>query len=242
MNIVIPARYGSSRFPGKVLVDLLGKSMLHRVYENCLQSKFSPNVVVATDDPRIMDHCQNRDMVSIMTSMECLTGTDRIYEATLHLDLDGPVVNVQADEPLLSADEIDTVIEAAVANGSEVFCGMTRIWKENQFRSINVPKVVCGPGGYLLYMSRAPIPATKDDSMTTAYKQVCIYYFSRNALMSFGKHGKKGDVEGIEDIEILRFLELGYKVKMVELECDTMAIDCPEDVSGVISKLQDLGV
>ena len=227
--VVIPARYESSRFPGKPLADLCGKSIIRWVWEKCVHAVGEDLVVVATDDQRIEKHCHEFGMKVIMTSKDCLTGTDRICEVA-KLMVREFYINVQGDEPLIESEDILAILETARSQKTSVINGMCPIKEEKDFRSPNVPKVISSPNGDLLYMSRAPIPTGKKNEFAKAYRQVCIYSFPRNALLDFGKQPKKSPVEDIEDIEILRFLEMGYSVKMMDLKGSDVAVDTEEDL------------
>ena len=168
-------------------------------------------------------------MKATMTSSECLTGTDRVCEIARKIDRE-IIINVQGDEPLINPKDILTVLEAARRNKGTIINGMCSIEEENDFRNPNVPKVVTSPDGRLLYMSRAPIPTGKKLEFKGAMRQVCIYAFPKNVLREFGRKREKTRVENIEDIEILRFLELGHTVHMVEVKGSPVAVDTPEDL------------
>lgn len=235
--ILIPARYSSTRYPGKPLVDIAGKSLLLRVWEQCVPVLGAKQVVVATDDERIRAHCAEHGMRYVLTPDTCPTGTDRLAAAAESLEAD-LYVNVQGDEPLVDPKDIEAVIDAARQVPGEVVNAYCPIDIERDFRSRTLPKVVTRPDGRLLYMSRAPIPGDKDDTFHKAWKQVCIYGFPPLALRAFAAHGQKTELESIEDIEILRFLELGYEVKMVPVSSSSIAVDTPEDVERVVRVLE----
>lgn len=234
--ILIPARYASSRFPGKPLANILGKPMIRYVWERCVQSVDARHVYVATDDQLIADACAEFAARVIMTRPDCLTGTDRVAEAVQNLDY-AFFINVQGDEPLLDPADIQRVAEAYRLSGGAVVNAMIRIHDEQEYWSRNVPKVVTGSDGLLLYMSRAGIPANKAGKFELAWKQVCIYAFSREQLRQFASITRKGPIEAIEDIEILRFLDMGVAVHMVELTNTSLAVDTPEDLQRVINAL-----
>jgi 3-deoxy-manno-octulosonate cytidylyltransferase (CMP-KDO synthetase) len=227
--IVIPARFESSRFPGKPLMPILGKSLIRRVWERCVGVVPTNRIYVATDDESIRSHCATFGAETLMTSSRCLTGTDRVAEAAEQIQTD-LIVNVQGDEPLISPDDVRTVLRALVENPRVVHNAFCPIEDEGEFHSRNVPKVVAAPGGKLLYMSRAPIPANKEGRFGVASRQVCIYGFTRQHLRSFTQQSVKTPLEASEDIEILRFLELGIDVHMTALNRSTHAVDVPEDV------------
>ncbi len=227
--IVIPARYASSRFPGKPLAEVAGKSLLSRVWARCVQALPPERVVVATDDERIATHCTAQGMAYVMTPSDCPTGTDRVHHVARQMDA-SVYINVQGDEPLIEPGDIRTVIEAAQRYPGEVVNAYCAIEAEADFRNPNVPKVVVAPDGRLLYMSRAAVPTDKQLGFRAAWKQVCIYALPAAPLAAFFEAGSKTTVEAIEDIEILRFLELGHTVRMVAVSSASIAVDVPEDV------------
>lgn len=227
--IIIPARYRSSRFPGKPLAQINGQSLVTRVWDRCVQALSAQDVYVATDDDQIASHCDQHGIRVLMTSTDCLTGTDRVYEASLQVDAD-VYINVQGDEPMIMPSDIHAVMDAARATPGAVVNAMCPITLEGDFYSPYVPKVVSRPDGRLLYMSRAAIPGTKSHGFVTANKQVCIYGFTKQALGAFYASGRKTPLEQIEDIEILRFLELGFEVKMIPVSGASLAVDVPEDI------------
>lgn len=234
--IVIPARYQSSRFPGKPLIDLCGKTMIQRVWERCCNAVDKDLVYIATDSEKIESVCINFGAQVIKTSRDCMTGTDRLAEANKKLKADF-IVNVQGDEPLINPKDILKVIEAYKRAPNTVINAMCRIENEEEFRSLTVPKVITSKSGNLMYMSRSPIPITKTGQFEYAFKQVCIYAFSKKHLSFFAAHENKTPVEKIEDIEILRFLENDIPVKMIKVTSSSLAIDVPEDVEKVLKKL-----
>jgi 3-deoxy-manno-octulosonate cytidylyltransferase (CMP-KDO synthetase) len=158
--VIIPARFASSRLPGKPLVDIGGKSMIQRTYEQCLKAAPAEKIYVATDDERIAAHCRDRGINVVMTSPDCLTGTDRVAEAAKVLEADY-YINVQGDEPVIPPDDIRAVIRAAEKGTDEIIAGYTEILDEKDYFSPAIPKMVLSEAGYLMYMSRAPIPGNK---------------------------------------------------------------------------------
>jgi 3-deoxy-manno-octulosonate cytidylyltransferase (CMP-KDO synthetase) len=236
-SVVIPARYQSSRFPGKPLVDILGKPMIQRVWEQCCLAVGQSLVYIATDSEEIDKKASEFGAQVIMTSSDCLTGTDRLAEANLQLNCDF-IINVQGDEPLINPEDIKTVIEEYNNKPNTIINAMCRLKNEDEFRSFTIPKVVTSKSGNLLYMSRSPIPVTKTNQFSSGFKQVCIYAFSKEHLEFFSSHQQKTEIEGIEDIEILRFLENDIPVKMIEVEASSIAVDVPDDVQKVIKLLK----
>jgi 3-deoxy-manno-octulosonate cytidylyltransferase (CMP-KDO synthetase) len=237
--IVIPARYASSRFPGKPLVKINGKTLIRRTWERCCFVLDDKNVYVATDDQKIADHCAEHGMQYVITSANCLTGTDRVKEASDIINAD-IYLDVQGDEPLINPADIEAVLDSAIRSPGSVVNGMCKITNEDEFRSPMVPKVLATPDGKLLYMSRAPVPSNKSNEFYGAMRQVCVMAFDKKALQAFTSIGKKTPLEEIEDLEVLRFLELGIEVKMVEVSAQSIAVDCPEDVAKVEAVLNDL--
>lgn len=233
--VIIPARYNSSRFPGKPLVNICGKAMIQHVWERCCKAVCHDQVYVATDHTKIKEVVESFGGKVIMTRSDCLTGTDRLAEANFNLDYDF-VVNVQGDEPLIDPNDIKKLINSFIQTG-HVTNGMTLIKSEDDFRSTTIPKVVTSKSKKLLYMSRSPIPVTKSNGLDIAYKQVCIYVFSRDQLNFFASQKSKTPNEKIEDIEILRFIENDIPVSMVELQSSNIAVDTPYDLEKVINIL-----
>lgn len=226
--IIIPARYRSSRLPGKPLVMLNGISMIQRTYLQCVKGFDREHIYVATDDQRIVDHCQAAGIKVVLTSPDCLTGTDRVAEVARSVRAD-LYLNVQGDEPLFNPNDIAVMLKAAAAYPGDVLNGVCSI-DEEAFRSPTIPKVVARPDGRLLYMSRGLIPTTKWHDFVRGWRQVCIYAFTAASLEAFAACTEKTPLESIEDIEILRLLELGFEVRMVPLSDDSVAVDTPEDV------------
>ena len=237
--IVIPARFQSSRLPGKPLRQIWGETMIKRVHERC--SETGLDTVVATDDERIANECVKKSMDYVMTSPDCLTGTDRVAEvAKAKPDYKG-YINVQGDEPFVTPSDI-LMISDLLCNSygkAEVLCGMCRIEEPEQYYSQNVPKIAfnqdrVGHSGLLRYISRAPIPGVKANMgwpKGNAWKQVCIYGFSSWHLHQFTEQKEKTTLEYIEDIEILRFLEIGIPVRMVMIQGSPLAVDTENDLN-----------
>ncbi|WP_275723454.1 3-deoxy-manno-octulosonate cytidylyltransferase [Vibrio furnissii] len=230
--VIIPARFKSSRFPGKPLVDICGKPMIQHVWERCVSAVGADKVYVATDDQRIAEAAAGFGSQVVMTSDHCLTGTDRLAEANLTLDLDF-VINVQGDEPMINPDDIRLVRDRFLQTGN-VTNAMCRICSKDEFFSLTVPKVVTSKSGKLLYMSRGGVPFNKEGEFKEGWKQVCIYAFSREQLAFFAGNATKTPLEQYEDIEILRFLENDYQIDMVEVEVGSLAVDVPNDVGKVV--------
>ena len=240
VSIIIPARYKSSRFPGKPIVDIDGTPMIIRVAD--IASKVVPkeNIYIATEDERIAKVVDDYDYKVILTSDNCLTGTDRVCEAAQEIDSD-IIVNIQGDEPLLDPDDIQKVIDEKLKYPDSVINCMSR-FDSTEATNRNIPKVVANFNNDLVYMSRSAIPGTKEGHSKLVHKQVCIYAFTKDELDKFYKYGLKNGktkLEWSEDIEILRFLDLGIKVKMIETFGTTQAVDVKEDVNKVLEILNE---
>ena len=236
--VVIPARLQSTRLPEKLLIGIEGKTVLQRTYEQCLKAVPENIIYIATDSQKIKEHAEMFTENVIMTSSNCLTGTDRIAEVANQIEADY-YINVQGDEPLINPDDIKKVINRIDLAGEagSVYNGYAEITDEGEYRSLSIPKAVMREDDRLLYMSRAAIPGNKAGKFRKSWKQICIYGFSRKSLSDFSNRAKKTELEEQEDIEILRFLEMGYEVNMIKLIGNSIAVDTPEDVDRVKSIL-----
>tara|TARA_B110000967_G_scaffold113956_1_gene116613 strand:- start:2655 stop:3392 length:738 start_codon:yes stop_codon:yes gene_type:complete len=229
-TIIIPARFGSSRYRGKPLVKILHREMILRVADICSKVVSKKNLFVATDSKKISKVVKNANYQTIMTSKKCLTGTDRVAEASLSLSSD-IFINVQGDEPTIDPSDIKKVIKAKIKFPNHVICGYDKVHVFENPKSINLPKVVVNSNQELIYISRALVPGNKKKIKNIIYhKQVCIYAFNKNELRKFYLFNKKSDTENIEDIEILRFFDLDIKIKMVRLNSNSVAVDEIKDV------------
>lgn len=230
---VIPARYNSSRFPGKPLADICGKAMIWWVYQQCLKVDDFSEVYVATDDKRIYEYCDKENMNAIMTSSNHKTGTDRVGEVAEKISAD-LIVNVQGDEPLLEVSTIKAAIEPFYINPTlEISNLMTKIVNPVDAINCTIPKVITNKDGVGIYLTRAISPYPKGSLDYVYYKQVCVYGFKPSALRFFCEYGNKygkAKIEKIEDIEILRFIENGYKVQYIEVDSNTVAVDTVNDL------------
>tara|TARA_B100000242_G_scaffold294357_1_gene276717 strand:- start:1816 stop:2553 length:738 start_codon:yes stop_codon:yes gene_type:complete len=236
--VVIPARFKSSRFPGKPLTLIKGKAMILRVAELSAKAVGKLNVFIATDNFKINNYVKNAGFNSIMTNTNNLTGTDRVAEASKNLKYD-IYVNVQGDEPLINPDDILEAIKFKKKYPSFVINSFCFLNNEEDPMNKNIPKVVTDEKNNLIYISRSVIPASKKETNSYKYKkQVCIYAYNKEELSCFYNFGRKSKVESIEDIEILRFFELGINIKMYEAKTKTIAVDIPSDVEKVESYLE----
>lgn len=228
---VIPARYQSSRFPGKPLVDLAGKPMIWWVYQQCKKVGGLDEVYVATDSEQIEQVCKKYQMNVIMTSEKHQTGTDRLGEVANKIVADY-YINIQGDEPLIEPATIQKVIDKCVETKSDVVNTVTPIYNDKDVTSNTCVKVVITREGNGIYLSRAPIPYPKKGQKIQYKKHLGLYGLKREALLFFTRT-PRGEIEQIEDIEMLRFLENGYQIKFVEVASETVAIDKPEDAERV---------
>lgn len=239
--VIIPARYASTRYPGKPLVPLLGKPMILWVAELSARAVGQEHVYIATEDARISKVVEAAGFKALMTSKEALTGTDRLAEAAQMIDY-GIYVNVQGDEPLVNPEDIKRCVDLKTARLDLIVNGFAWIGADENPHSVNIPKVITTEDDMMVYMSRVALPGFKNakDAPKRYKKQVCIYGFTREELQAFQSFGRKGALEQSEDIEILRFQELGRKIVMYETSPGTMAVDVPEDVAPVEAALQQL--
>ena len=220
---VIPARYKSSRFPGKPLVDLAGTPMIIRVARIVEKALGKEHTFIATESDIIKETVESYGYNVVMTSDNCLTGTDRVWEVAQKIDAD-VYVNVQGDEPLLDYRDILKIGKAKEQFIDHVVNGMCPLSKSEDPKNINIPKVVVNKHNILTYMSRLPIPGL-------------IYAFNYNELKAFGEETSKGTSELYEDIEILRFIDLNIPIKMVETSGSSLAVDVVEDVVVIVNEL-----
>ncbi len=229
---VIPARYKSSRFEGKPLAEICGKPMIWWVYQQATKVKEFEAVYVATEDERIKIACENLGINVIMTSDEHKTGTDRIGEVARSIKAD-LYVNIQGDEPMIEPETIVEAIKPFYYNKElQVSNLMTVIKDPVDVVNFTVPKVITNKDGIGIYLTRSAAPYPKGSIDYFYYKQVCVYGFTPEAL-EFYCSSPRGKVESIEDIEILRFIESGYKVQFIEVDSDTVAVDTPNDLDKV---------
>ena len=239
---LIPARRASSRFHNKPLAQISGKPMILWVAELTAKAVGEDNTYVATDCDEIAAAVKEGGYQVAMTSSEALTGTDRIAEAARQIDAD-VYINVQGDEPMLDPASILKVIDFAKLHPGDIINGYAALDDSEDPSNVNIPKCVISSDGRLLYMSRAAVPSFKDKAKRPSvyHKQVCIYAFTREQLDAFAAADSKAPCESSEDIEILRFLDMGYGVRMLELPGDTLAVDVPEDIERVEKAMREHG-
>ena len=236
---VIPARWASSRFPGKPLADLLGKSLIQRTYENAIDASSLDRVVVATDDRRIFDHVTDFGGLVVMSDQKCATGTDRVFEATAeHYPDAGIVVNIQGDEPSLDPSVIDRLVEKLEhIEGAVLTTPVAKITDPAQIDSPQTVKCVFDERGRALYFSRAPIPFSRDcEKRHDSYRHLGVYCFRRDFLETYCSF-KPSPLQQIEDLEQLKVLEMGYPIHVCVVEDEGVGVDTPEDLERVKTQL-----
>jgi len=239
---VIPARYKSTRFEGKPLCIIKEIPMIKRTYRQAKKSQLLDDLVVATDSDKIKNYCESENIPVVMTSSSCLTGTDRIAEVAhlKHYDL---YVNIQGDEPIIDPSSIDEVVEEFKKYGNDYIA--YNLYKviidESEITSDTIIKVIVNENNELMYMSRLGTPYNKTTQEAVYKKQVCVYGFTKKALQLFSSRDKTIN-EQFEDIEILRFLDMGYRVKMRETNVDSIAVDIPDDIEKVENFLNENGL
>jgi 3-deoxy-manno-octulosonate cytidylyltransferase (CMP-KDO synthetase) len=238
--VVIPSRYAATRLPGKPLVNLAGKPMVQRVYEQAKLAQTVHRVLVATDDQRIVDAVQAFAGEARMTRSDHRTGTERIAEVAAHEPGD-VFVNVQGDEPLIDPVAIDTAVAALLEDPpAQIATVATPIRHVPDIMDPNVVKTVLDFDSNALYFSRAPIPWVRDTQKkihVRYWKHLGLYVFQRDALLEYPTL-PQGELEKIEQLEQLRWLENGWKIRVAEVEHDAVSVDVPEDVTRVEKLLQ----
>ncbi|MBI4619512.1 MAG: 3-deoxy-manno-octulosonate cytidylyltransferase [Desulfobacterales bacterium] len=233
---IIPARYHSTRFVGKPLADICGKPMIEHVYDRASRADSLTSVTVATDDERIFRKVEEFGGRAILTSSHHKSGTDRIAEALIQLDVKDTdlIVNIQGDQPLLEPATVDEIIRPFVNDPSLLMATLCcRIETEDEIRNPNVVKVVVDKDGFALYFSRSPIPYVREqDTAPPFYKHIGIYAYRKDFLLRFTKM-PQSELEKAEMLEQLRALENGYRIKAVNTLFDSVEVDTQEDLEKV---------
>ena len=236
---IIPARYASTRFPGKALADLLGKPMVQHVYERASKARTLERLVVATDDDRIFQAVAAFGGHAVMTSVDHPTGTDRLAEAAADMDAE-IVVNIQGDEPLVEPQVIDAAVRPLVADPSiPMGTLMVRITDPADLHDPNVVKVVVDQQGFALYFSRALIPYARERDSTKVgyYYHPGLYVYRKEFLLTYASLPPT-PLEQTEKLEQLRALEHGYRIKVVETHHRPIGVDTPQDLARVKRLMQ----
>ena len=238
---VIPARFSSTRFPGKVLAQLAGKTMLQHVYQRASLSTYLTSVIIATDDERVYTVARNFGARVRLTRSDHLSGTDRAAEVASAEDAE-IVVNIQGDEPLISPAAIDAAILPLVHTPELVMATLKkRIEDPREITDPNVVKVVTNRSGDAVYFSRCAIPFEREQSGGSYYfKHIGLYVYRRKFLLAYPAL-PVGPLEAAERLEQLRALENGFRIRVVETEYESLGVDTPEDLERV-SKLFDASI
>jgi 3-deoxy-manno-octulosonate cytidylyltransferase (CMP-KDO synthetase) len=231
--VVIPARFASTRFPGKPLADIDGRPMIEHVYRRAAASPVVSKVIVATDDLRIATRVADFGGNVRLTRADHLTGTDRLAEVASSLECD-VVVNVQGDEPLLDPRAITELVEPFNEPGVSMTTLYRRITDPSELSNPNIVKVVLDRAGFALYFSRAPIPYARDPrgGWPPLYRHVGVYAYRRTALLVLASL-EPTPLERAESLEQLRALEHGIRIRAVETSYDSIGVDTPDDLEQV---------
>lgn len=232
---IIPARYASTRFPGKPLIDINGKSMIQRVYERCSLAPSLDSVWVATDDIRIQEHVKSFNGNVIMTSEQHVSGTDRCAEAAKSFSDDSIIINIQGDEPFIDPHQIELLIRCFQEKEVQIATLIKKITHEDELWNENTPKVVLNNRGEALYFSRQTLPfqrgVEKENWLQNHqyYKHIGIYGFRKNTLDKITAL-PMGKLESLEGLEQLRWIENGFSIQTAITNIENQAVDVPEDL------------
>jgi 3-deoxy-manno-octulosonate cytidylyltransferase (CMP-KDO synthetase) len=236
---IIPARFASTRFPGKPLVDIAGKSMIQRVYEQSKKCTQLSEVIVATDDDRIFEHVHSFGGKAVMTSPTHQSGTDRCAEvAEKHPEYD-VIINIQGDEPYIDPEQISKLIGCFKVADTQLATLIKKVSSEQELHNTNSPKVIINKNSEAIYFSRSPLPHIRGQEPQnwllhfTYFKHIGIYGYRADILKQITKL-PVSPLEKAESLEQLRWVENGYKIKVAETEIETIAIDTPEDLKKLI--------
>ena len=237
---IIPARYASTRFPGKPLVDIAGKSMIQRVYEQAKKCAELNEVIVATDDDRIFDHVTGFGGKAVMTSPSHQSGTDRCAEvAAKHPEYD-VIINIQGDEPYIDPEQISKLIGCFTDTNTQIATLVKKVLTEQELFNPNSPKVILNNNSEAIYFSRSPLPHIRGQEQAdwlqhfTYFKHIGIYGYRADVLQQITKL-PVSSLEKAESLEQLRWIENSYRIKTAETELETYAIDTPEDLEKLLS-------
>ncbi len=226
---VIPARYSSTRLPGKPLKEICGVPMICRVWQRASRAKSVADVLVATDDERIFNAVEKFSGRAIMTRADHKTGTDRLAEvAEKFPDID-VIVNVQGDEPLIDPNLIDELVAEFVDENLQMATVATEMTDEAEIKNPNNVKVICDRNNDAMYFSRSPIPYQRNAGKAKIFKHIGIYAYRRNFLLDYAKM-EPTPLEQSESLEQLRALENGFKIRVIKSSCRFVGVDTEEDL------------
>lgn len=241
---IIPARYASTRFPGKPLVKIAGVTMIERVYRQAKKCKLVTRVIVATDDERIAEVVRGFGGEVAMTRDDHATGTDRLAEVAQRLTDIDIIVNIQGDEPLIDPDSVDSVVTPLLESSVEMATASRLLTNPAEIESPQVVKVVVGQDKNALYFSRFPLPFYRDAtdiSDQIHFGHIGLYVYTRECLLKISKLTPT-PLEKAECLEQLRALENGIKISVVQFKTQALAVDVPEDVEKIESALKLLSI
>lgn len=246
--VIIPARLNSSRLPNKVILDLHGKTVVQRVYEQCIKAKNISEVYIATDSLEVKQSCENFTKNVIMTKNTHDSGTDRIAEAIANIECD-VIINVQGDEPFIQAELIEQLAHTFKKDNTQMSSAMHKIEKVAELKNHNVVKVTVDKNNNALYFSRSIIPHHRDEWDTLLnhhemipealifYRHLGIYGYTKDFLLTYSKM-EQSYLERLEKLEQLRVLENGYTIKMIETDYNSIGIDTIEDYHKALELLK----
>jgi 3-deoxy-manno-octulosonate cytidylyltransferase (CMP-KDO synthetase) len=232
---IIPARYASTRFPGKPLVDIAGKSMIQRVYEQVKKCIHLTEVIVATDDERIFKHVIGFGGIAVMTSPDHQSGTDRCAEVAISRPQYDVIINIQGDEPYIDPEQISQLAACFKNADTQIATLVKKVQNNQELFNSNSPKVVINKLSEAVYFSRSPLPHIRGKEQQnwlnhfTYFKHIGIYGYRAGVLQQITKL-PVSSLEKAESLEQLRWIENGYRIKVAETELETYAIDTPEDL------------
>ncbi|WP_419801140.1 3-deoxy-manno-octulosonate cytidylyltransferase [Mucilaginibacter sp.] len=238
---IIPARHASTRFPGKPLANIAGKTMIRRVYEQALQCSLLEKVVVATDDLQIFDHVLEFGGLVEMTSAQHQSGTDRCAEVSAIFPEFDVVINIQGDEPFINPNQINKLAACFTDEKTELATLVKKISLEEELHNFNTPKVVLNSKSEAIYFSRSVIPYVRGQQLQnwlqnhTFYKHIGIYGYRADVLQTITKLAVS-PLEKAESLEQLRWIENGFRIKVAETDLETLAVDTPEDLENILRK------
>jgi 3-deoxy-manno-octulosonate cytidylyltransferase (CMP-KDO synthetase) len=233
--IVIPARMKGTRLPGKPLIEIMGKAIIHHVWDRCRKIINTENIYIATEDDEIDMYCKKNNIQCVVTQ-SAETAIDRIKYFSDLIPADA-YINIQGDEPIVNIKDIETLLTYNSAYPNRVVFGKARANSE-EFNDFSKAKVVCDPEGKLLYSSRAGIPINNQGKFVSAERAIWLYAFNKKALDSYHQFQGKTYLDMLEDNEIIRFLEIGVPVYCIDMIGDSWAVDVPKDLEIVEQKLK----
>lgn len=240
---VIPARYGSSRFQGKILANICGKPMIQRVYEQSRKSKLLDQLIVAVDDERVFKCVEEFGGRAVMTRKDHNSGTDRLAEAVEKIDAD-IIVNIQGDQPILDSAMIDEAVKPMLEDHNILMSTLKIKIEKEDYNNPDVVKVVTDENDFALYFSRSLIPYSRDKVAVDIFEHVGLYVYRKSFLLKISKLPQT-NLEKVEMLEQLRVMEKGYKIKVIETQSKRISgisVDTPEDLVKVEKIIKELNL